>query len=286
MKFPISTLLALTATVALFGCGKGGPLNSEVIGNMVGGQTGQLIKAGGHLANAAAMSEKDEDALGQAAGVALTNQYGIYNDGTREQKTLKYVTMVGLTVASASPNPNGNYVFGILNTTEVNAFSGPNGYVFITYGLLRELKNEAELAGVLAHEIAHVCAHHGLHQVQAEETKGAAAEALKAAQGDAAQAAAALSMGVDVLTKKAYTQPQEFEADQEGVKIMAAAGYDPSAYQAFLQRLQTQGAAGGGKLMSTHPGIASRVSKVSSEVASMKPGGVRLAPRFAKVLSR
>ncbi|MCY2954385.1 MAG: M48 family metalloprotease [Planctomycetota bacterium] len=283
MNLRTITFAAISAAFAVTGCGQNGPLNSELLGNMVGGQAGHLVKAGGHLANANAMSEKDEDTLGQSVGVALTNRYGLYDN----QNLLEYVTMVGLTVASTSPKPNGNYVFGILKTNEVNAFSGPNGYVFITYGLLMQLKDEAELAGVLGHEIAHVCNHDGLHQVQAAETRSAASEALRSASGEAAQYAATLGMGVDVLTKQAYTQPQEHDADKLGVQIMAAAGYDPQSYRRFLQRLQAkEGSAAGARLMSTHPGVASRVQRVSQQTAAIKPGGVRLAPRFTSTLQK
>jgi len=90
--------------------------------------------------------------------------------------------------------------------------------------------------------------------------------------------------GIDVITKTGYTQPQEFAADQEGVKIMTAAGYDPHSYLRFLQRLeQLQGSAAGGQLMSTHPGISERVKRVAEQIAAMNnPGGAILADRFAK----
>ena len=229
------------------------------------------------------MSEKDEDVLGQSVGVALTSRYGLSED----PKQLKYVTMVGLTVASASPAPNGNYVFGILNTEEVNAFSGPNGYIFITHGLLMRLKDEAELAGVLGHEISHVCSHDGLHQVQAAERSSAAAEAISAASSESARFSAVIDQGVDVITKQSYTQPQEFDADQHGVQIMAAAGYDPQSYLRFLQRLQqAEGSSAGGRLMSTHPGISQRVGRVAGQVQAMKRGGATLAQRFNAALTR
>ena len=85
---------------------------------------------------------------------------------------------------------------------------------------------------------------------------------------------------MDVLTRQGYDQKQEFAADQDGVKIMAAAGYNPRSYLAFLQRLQAAGAAGGGQLMSTHPGIGDRVAKVSAEINGMRPGGATLPQRF------
>lgn len=272
--------LSILAAMALLsaGCGKGGPFNADTIGNMIGGSAGNVVKAGGRLANAAAISEKDEDVLGQSVGVALTNQYGVYNN----DNALKYVTLVGLTVASASPNPGGNCVFGILDTDEVNALSGPNGYIFITRGLLFELRDEAELAGVLGHEMAHVCNHDGLKQLRAAEAQGAFADAMRAAGGEAERFATELSMGVDVLTKQSYTQPQEHDSDRLGVQMMSAAGYDPQSYLRFLQRLAaSQGAAAGGRLMSTHPGVASRVAHVTDQLRSVKPGGATLADRFA-----
>jgi len=279
----IKMCVVVGMALALAACGKNSPFSADSLGNLVGGGAGHAIRAGGHLANAEAMSEKDEDTLGQSVGVALTNRYGLVQD----EKVLQYVTLVGLTVATASPNPNGNYVFGVLNTNDVNAFSGPNGYVFVTRGLLSRLKDEAELAGVLAHEVAHVCSHDGLHQVQAAERRAAASEALAAAHSEAERFSRVLDMGVDVLTKQGYSQPQEFDADKAGVKIMAAAGYDPQSYLRFLQRLQQEeGSSGGGELMSSHPGVGSRVQRVSQQIATMKPGGATLAERFASNVGR
>jgi beta-barrel assembly-enhancing protease len=269
--------------MSLVACGKDGALNADKLGDLLGGQAGHAMKAGGHLANAGALSEKDEDALGQSVGLAVTNRYGLYQD----EKALKYVTMVGLTVAIASPRPNGNYVFGVLNSADANAFSGPNGYIFVTRGLLLQLADEAELAGVLAHEIAHVCNHDGLHQVQAAETRGAAAELIKAAGSEAQQYATALDQGVDILTKQAYSQPQEYEADAMGLKLMSAAGYDAQSYLRFLQRLaKLEGAASGGRLMSTHPGVSSRIGRVSEQIKTSKPGGATLANRYAAMVAR
>jgi predicted Zn-dependent protease len=264
---------------ALAGCGANSPLNSENLGNMVGGSTGALIKAGGHLGNSFAMSEKDEDSMGQAVGASLTSNYGVYEN----EQALTYVTLVGLTVSSATPNPGGNYVFGILNTNDVNAFSGPNGYIFVTRGALSEMKDEAELAGVLAHEMAHVIHHDGLHQAQAAEREAAATSALQA-DSQIAQFSQATDAGVDAICKTGYTQPQEFAADKDGVKYMTAAGYDPHSYLNFLKRLAAlQGSAAGGSIMSTHPAIGERVNRVSDELLEMgNPTGATLPLRFRK----
>ena len=171
--------------------------------------------------------------------------------------SIRYVNLVGLTVASASPNPGGNWVFGVLETSEVNAFSGPNGYVFVTRGALLHMQDEAELAGVLAHEISHVCSHDGLTQVKAAEQQGAAGRR-RCRRGRDPQVhpfSALVNSGVNVITSEGYSKPQEFAADQHGVVAMVAAGYDPSSYLRFLQGLQSSGGARGGQLMGTHPGI-------------------------------
>jgi predicted Zn-dependent protease len=274
----LSLAALLLAAAATTGCQQGSPLSAESLGNMVGGQTGHLIKAGGHAANAAALGEKDEPALGQVVAVSVTSQYGVVNN----EALTRYVTLVGLTVASASDRPAGNYVFGVLNTPDVNAFSGPDGYIFITRGALAMMKNEAELAGVLGHEIAHVIHHDGLHQIQAAEQRGALSELIQS-NDDTARFNALADTGIDVITKQGYSQPQELDADAAAVHIVAAAGYDPTAYLDFLHRLQqAEGASAGNRLMSTHPGVAQRIARVNEELATVQAGGATLADRFKK----
>jgi predicted Zn-dependent protease len=272
-------IAAIISIASMTGCGKNGPLSSDALGNFMGGQNGQYIKAAGHEANAMAMSEADEDSMGQSVGVALTSHYGLSSN----ERLQTYVTMVGLTVASASPNPTGNYVFGVLDTSEINAFSGPNGYIFVTRGAIANMRDEAELAGVLSHEIAHVVHHDGLKQVQVAEHQAAAQNALQASN-QASQFSQFTDFGIDAITKTGYSQPQETAADDTGVTIMTAAGYNPDSFLHFLQRLQQlQGSGGSGQIMSTHPGTGDRIAKVSKEVDAMKhPGGATLADRFVR----
>jgi beta-barrel assembly-enhancing protease len=278
MKRNIFLLLAVFAMAIVVSDASAGLFDTDKIGDAIGGQDGQIFKAGVHTVQAFAISEKDEDSIGQSVGVTLTGEYGVVND----DKLLNYVTMVGLTVAGSSPNPGGNYVFGILDTSEVNAFSGPNGYIFITRGALADMRDEAELAGVLAHEISHVCHHDGLHEVQTAAKEGALKESLQASNATG-KFVALSDAGVNVITKVGYTQPEEFAADQSAVHIMSAAGYNPGHYLKFLQRLQDLEGSNGGKLMSTHPGIDDRIKRVAAELGKVKnPGTAALADRFTK----
>jgi predicted Zn-dependent protease len=273
--------LKLTAFAALLALIAGCELDAHQLAPVIGERNASLLSAGGQFLNAMSLSEKDEDTIGQSVAVSVTNSFPL----VRSDNLQRYVNLVGLTVANASPNPGGNWVFGVVDTPMVNAFSGPNGYVFITRGALELMLDEAALAGVLAHEIAHVANHDGLKQVQANQQKGALVKAMQAADSRTAQLAALADNGVDVITKQGYDQPQEFKADEDAVRIVSAAGYDPNSYLAFLRRLQASAGAGrGGSVMSTHPGIASRLARVDAAIRALPPAaptpGATLQPRF------
>jgi predicted Zn-dependent protease len=257
----------------------GGGFNAQAFAPIIGERNAHALGAGMHGLNAVTLGERQENAIGESVAVAITNRYQLVpNDNLQ-----RYVMLVGLTVANSSPNPNAKWIFGVIDTPEVNAFSGPNGYVFITRGALMRMRDEAELAGVLAHEVGHVCHHDGLEQVRAAEGRGFVSEGMQAGSGQVAQFAALADAGVDLLTKQAYSQPQELNADRMAVQITSAAGYDPSSYLHFLQRLQQEGSggAGAGQLMSTHPNIGLRIQTVSGELRNARQGGATLARRFA-----
>jgi len=224
------------------------------------------------------LGDKDENQIGEIVGVAVTAQYGL----VQNDKLQKYVNLVGLTLADTTPRAGGNWVFGVLNTDEVNAFSGPNGYVMITMGAIKRMKDESELAGVLAHEIAHVCRQHGLKAVQEAAKKDAAFSVAKATtEGQKAELFTKLAdSGVEVVTKNGYDKPSEFDADKEAIPYLIEAGYDPQGLVNYLKRIQPEIAGGG--IMGTHPGISERIAKLEARISKNgNPGGATLASRFA-----
>jgi predicted Zn-dependent protease len=239
--------------------------------NLGGVDLSKGLSAGQHLWNAGNLTVEDEDAIGQSAGIALTNTYQLCQD----RALTKYVNFIGLTVASSSDDPSAKYVFAVLETPEVNAWSSPGGYVFVSRGVLNKCQDEAELAGVLAHEIAHICHHDGLDEIKAAEAKSAISEGASAYQKTAAFSSLA-DKGVDIFTKQSHSQPSELKADATAVHYLSAAGYDPASYLHFLQRLGNSG----GKVMSTHPGTGQRISTVTQEMAKVRPGGATLAARY------
>ncbi|MEQ1555916.1 MAG: M48 family metalloprotease, partial [Gallionella sp.] len=111
------------------------------------------------------MSENQELEAGRAADVEVRKQYLVYADEALQN----YVNRVGQKLAAHSHRPNLSYHFTVLDSTEINAFALPGGYVYITRGILAYLNSEAELAAVLGHEIGHVTARHGVRQQSAAQ---------------------------------------------------------------------------------------------------------------------
>lgn len=283
------------ALALLAGCGgKGGDVGTMMSqiglgGGNKGGSNGNSADMITHAAQAGVaawnftqINESQEDAMGQSVGTTLLSETPAVNDS----KLQSYVNLVGLTVASASSNPSGNYVFCVLDRPDVNAFSGPNGYIFITRGAVALMQDEAELAGVLGHEITHVCNHDGLHNVQGEAQKGALMKALQV-DNRTARLTAVMDAGVNAIINTQYSQPQEDAADIGGVKIMTAAGYDPHSYLHYLQRLQSvQTSSPGVQIMSTHPDIGHRIANVQQQIEQLPAsGGATLADRFTQNVS-
>jgi predicted Zn-dependent protease len=179
-----------------------------------------------------------------------------------------------------------------LDDNDVNAFAAPGGYVFITKGLLARMNNEAELAGVLAHEISHVLRKHHLQALK----KGARSELMSdlandviKSQGGDPRLSKLVSAGTEIYTRGLDKQ-DEFEADRMGVVIAARAGYDPYGLPAVLQTLQSinPNDSNLALMFKTHPALADRLSlldSLMSESLADREGQPELAARFVTELS-
>lgn len=203
----------------------------------------------------------------------------------------KYVNRIGRWLALQTERPDLPWQFGVLDDNDVNAFAAPGGYVFITKGLLAQMNSEAELAGVLAHEISHVLRKHHLQALK----KGAQTELLSDLANDAIKSkgsdprlAKLVSAGTEVYAR-GLDKDDEFEADRMGVVIAARAGYDPYGLPAVLQTLQAikPGDSSFALMFKTHPALADRLSLLDEEMSGQfansdsKPD---LAPRFFQAL--
>ncbi len=122
-------------------------------------------------------TDADEQQLGAKVSDMLRRKYGVVQD----EAVHKYVSLVGTVLAQASSRPNLNWTFIVLDTDGINAFAAPGGYMHITRGALALLQNEAELAGVLGHEISHVTGKHTIHAIQKNKAVQAGASAAHSA---------------------------------------------------------------------------------------------------------
>ena len=223
---------------------------------------------------------EQEHALGEAASAKLVHIFGLYENPDME----KYVNLVGNTVARQASR-DVPYHFGILDTEVVTALSLPGGYVFVTRGALANMHNEAELAGTLAHEIAHVDRRHLEREVRAKKSNQFMKEeaATRVPQG-----AELINIAGDLVNSALTTKvsrDKETEADKVGAELAARAGYDASGLRNFLETLAKapdtpQNRKQLGLWGSTHPPFPERIAALSSVAAGLPAGGQLLTERF------
>jgi predicted Zn-dependent protease len=202
-----------------------------------------------------------------------------------------YVNMVGTVVAQQSPRfTEVPFRFAVLDTDEINAFAAPGGYIFVTRGALELMESEAELAGVLGHEISHVDQKHVLEQVRkGNMITGAASEA--ELNGPVMDKAVETLAGVIF---KGLDRGSELEADSLGMLYAAAAGYRPDGLLTFVRRLQANESSPRrgrflAEMKATHPPSADRVAALERQAPAEHldmTSGQLLADRFRRYVPR
>ena len=186
-----------------------------------------------------AMSPAQERQVGSQQHPQVVAQFGgAYADPALQA----YVTQIGERLAAVSELPDLEFTFTLLNSHMVNAFALPGGYVYVTRGLLALADDEAELAGVMAHEIGHVTARHSAQRhsrgVLAQGGLAIGTIVAEILGGGAAADLVQQAGGVGVQAYLAgYSRDQEFQADELGVRYLARAGYEPAAMSSFLEKL-------------------------------------------------
>ena len=187
-----------------------------------------------------------------------------------DDKVQQYINQVGRWVSLHTERPDLPWQFGVLASTDVNAFATPGGTIFITNGLLQRLNDESELAGVLAHEMVHVLRKHHLAALQKSARMDIASElageALKN-KADSAVLNKAIKAGTEVYAR-GLDKNDEFEADRMGVVIATRAGYDPYGLPAVLQMLDSINAQDSAMalMFKTHPAPHDRLVLLDKEM--------------------
>jgi predicted Zn-dependent protease len=204
----------------------------------------------------------------------------------KDDRLQRYVNRVGRWVASQSERPELKWHFGVLDVADLNAFALPGGYVFVTRGLFELMADEAELAGVLGHEISHVVLQHHLKLLKQGQAVNLIGNVLSQTQGQSMVGQVAIGKGAEVLTR-GLDKGAEFEADRAGVVLATRAGYVPYGLPAVLRKIASRNPreASLALLFKTHPLPQERLEKLGDSMGESfeRYGDGRALPeRFAR----
>jgi predicted Zn-dependent protease len=213
------------------------------------------------------LSEAQEIAIGQQSDAEIRREMGVYDDGELQ----RYVSEIGDRLAALSHRPNLPWSFTVVDLPAVNAFALPGGYIYITRGILPYLDDEAELAGVLGHEIAHVTARHAAQQYTRATTGGVGLAVLGIFVPGTRPFSDLASTALGVAFLK-YGRDDERESDRVGMGYAASGGWDPRGVPEFLStlaRVDALSERGLPNWLSTHPDPAARVTEAQPIAAQL-----------------
>jgi hypothetical protein len=187
-----------------------------------------------------------------------------------DERIVNYIRQLGARLAEKAPGFNFTYQFNVIATKEINAFALPGGYIFVNAGTIAAARNEGELAGVLAHEISHVALRHPTNQVSKAYVAQRGMRIIRRVTG--ADIGGILEQvggaGANLLFLK-FGRTAETQADLEGARIMASAGYDPRDMAGFFELLQSKSGQRTPEFLSDHPDPGNRVAAINRELPSL-----------------
>lgn len=228
-------------------------------------------------------SVEQEIQLGQQAAAEVERELPIL---PASHEVSKYVRSLGQRLAAQVPEPKYPYSFKVVNQKEINAFALPGGPTYVNLGLIQAADNEAELAGVMAHELSHVYMRHSTRQASKQMIAQVPAAILGGllGQGTGGQLARlGLQFGLGSVFLK-YSRDAEREADRVGAKIMYEAGLDPQGMVSFFQELEEEGGSRGPEFLASHPNPGNRARDVAEAISQLPPKNyARNSTQFAGV---
>ena len=254
------SFIPLIATLLLIGSVSGTDFQLPNIGD----PSGQLI------------TPKEERELGEAFMRQLRHSVPLVHDPEIDA----YVTSLGNRLVASSDSPGTSFTFFVVKDPSINAFAGPGGYIGIHSGLILAAETESELAGVLAHEIAHVTQKHLLRAYDAASRMNLpSAAAMLAAilvatqASEAGMAAMASVQAANIQRQINFTRANEKEADSIGMQALSRSGFDPMGMPVFFERLQQATRYYGDQappFLRTHPVTTDRIAEAQARVAQLK----------------
>ncbi len=241
----------------------------------------------GSVASFQLLSVQDEIRIGRDVQAELVREL----PQVRDAAVRDYVASLGSELAGYAPGADYPYSFSTADYSDLNAFAIPGGPIWINRGVLDAAQNEAQVAGVLAHEIAHVSGRHSAKQVSKSLWTTGLLYVVGAVAGESDDwRAQAINLGAAVAAGSVmmkFSRNDEKAADREGVKILSEAGYDPRGLLEFMQMLDTEQRRSPNavaRFFSTHPAPRDRVRDLSALVASTD--GRRDSREFARLKQR
>jgi beta-barrel assembly-enhancing protease len=209
---------------------------------------------------------KDQDIqLGKEAAAEVEKQ----GDVIANRDLTAYINAIGAKLAAQPQADKYPYRFRVVNDPTINAFALPGGAAFVHTGLIAAVDNESQLAGVLAHEIAHVALRHGTNQASKANLIQLPALLASAALGSGSMLAQLGQLGIGLGANSAllhFSRSAETQADLLGVQIASQAGYNPMEMARFFQKLEDEGGARGPQFFSDHPNPGNRTKAIEDEI--------------------
>jgi predicted Zn-dependent protease len=218
------------------------------------------------------VSDEEERKIGEQVSLKIRQRFGVVQDA----EVHKYVSLVGSVLAQQTSRAGLAWTFIVLDTDGVNAFASPGGFVHITRGALGLIKNEAELAGVLGHEITHVTQKHTVNAIRKNKAVTLGASETLSDRGLLLDKIA--NRAYAMVLENAFDRGDELEADKEAVTLTQKAGYAPSALGDFLTRLdeRNKDQAERNGLFASHPETKERIDKINTAAK----GGAAVEARY------
>ena len=212
-------------------------------------------------------SESQEIQMGRDADVQISGSLGIYPD----EELSAYVEDLGLKLAAKSERPHLPWTFRVLDDPTVNAFALPGGFIYVTRGILTYLNSEAELAGVIGHEIGHVTAQHSVHRMSSQQLTQIGLGVGMVLAPELAKYGQLANTGLGLMFMK-FGRDDETQADELGLRYMGREGYDAEEMMGVMVMLDgVSQSAGGGRIpewLSTHPDPGNRRGHIQGLIDS------------------
>ena len=218
--------------------------------------------------NQEAGTEKEID-FGRGVAAKILGKYPIYKD----EEKVNYVSQIGTGISAQLGRPELRYYFGILDTEDINAYAAPGGYIFVTTGALKLMRNEAQLSGVLAHELAHIDQKHIVKQLNLQSSDRSLTSGIAQILGGATLSAKIAlerlnDLAFKMLMEEGLSKKDEADADQKALEMLISTGYDPQSYLDYLLSLKPHLEQGQAKVLSkTHPTIGTRIKLLSEFIS-------------------